>query len=68
MHIFISMLTLKAWKSEDDLSKESAGRQELQFYAKEYFKEISDCLSEMPREFALIFKTRDCLMALNQRL
>jgi len=67
-HFFISMLTLRAWKSGEEIQNDTATKSDIQHYAKEYFLEISNTLSEMPREFALVFKTRDCLMALNERL
>ena len=62
------MLTLQAWTSKEEIQSTKANKDDIQFYARKYFSEISECLAGMPREFALIFKTRDCLMALNERL
>merc|ERR1740123_1455927 len=67
-HFFISMLTLRAWNSKEEIQTSTASKDDMQMYAQLYFKEISETLADMPREFVLIFKTRDCLSALNDRL
>merc|ERR1712187_754906 len=64
---------LKPWKrKEDDKGLEIRGteatKDEMQRIFKQYFKQISKALETMPKEMALIFKTRDQLQALDLRL
>merc|ERR1740124_702290 len=47
-HFFASMLTLKPWKNENETEDKRASKQDIQKYAKIYFKEISATLASMP--------------------
>jgi len=69
-HFFVSMITLKPWENKDKvrLSKKKSTQKDNQRLIRKYFLEISNVLSTMPKEMALIFKTRDQLQALDKRL
>jgi len=67
-HFFASMVTLSPWKDANTITREEPTKEQMQKYLRMYFKQISNVLSEMPAEMALIFKTRDQLRALDQRL
>eukprot|EP01065_Artemidia_motanka_P038221 TRINITY_DN47077_c0_g1_i1.p1 TRINITY_DN47077_c0_g1~~TRINITY_DN47077_c0_g1_i1.p1 ORF type:complete len:545 (+),score=70.90 TRINITY_DN47077_c0_g1_i1:69-1637(+) len=68
-HFFSSIVSLVPWKNGEEMGpSEVTGRSETQEIAQQYFSEISATLAAMPREMALVLKTRDALHALGRRL
>eukprot|EP00756_Hemistasia_phaeocysticola_P019784 Hpha_TRINITY_DN15680_c3_g9::TRINITY_DN15680_c3_g9_i1::g.99928::m.99928/K08869/ADCK, ABC1; aarF domain-containing kinase len=69
-HFFSSIVSQAPWKEGGKEMGSSAieDKEMMQALAQEYFAEISQTLAAMPREMALILKTRDALQALNRRL
>eukprot|EP01062_Namystynia_karyoxenos_P068715 TRINITY_DN6368_c0_g1_i1.p1 TRINITY_DN6368_c0_g1~~TRINITY_DN6368_c0_g1_i1.p1 ORF type:complete len:552 (+),score=175.09 TRINITY_DN6368_c0_g1_i1:79-1656(+) len=67
-HFFASIVSLVPWKNSSEMRSGVPDQSEMQDIARTYFSEISRTLAAMPREMALVLKTRDALAAMNRRL
>ncbi|KAI4372936.1 hypothetical protein MLD38_011115 [Melastoma candidum] len=71
--LFAGILTMRPWnkvvdRSVDHLVVQGTDRPELQMYASQYFPQITELLTRLPREILLLLKTNDCLRAVNNAL
>lgn len=73
--LFAGVLTMRPWdrvvdSSVDHLALRGDGsdRSELQMYASQYFHQISELLTRLPRVIVLMLKTNDCIRAVNNSL
>ncbi|KAL5991454.1 hypothetical protein ACLOJK_012363 [Asimina triloba] len=73
--LFAGMLTMRPWNRVIDpavdhlvLAGDDDDRSEMQMYASQYFPQISELLSRLPRVILLLLKTNDCLRAVNYNL
>ncbi|KAG9453997.1 hypothetical protein H6P81_006901 [Aristolochia fimbriata] len=73
--LFAGILTMRPWNRVIDPSVDhlviqgkDEDRSELQMYASQYFPQISELLSRLPRVILLMLKTNDCLRAVNSSL
>ncbi|KAJ0979617.1 hypothetical protein J5N97_015091 [Dioscorea zingiberensis] len=73
--LFAGVLTMKPWNRVIDpavdhlvLEGNDGERSELQFYASQYFPQISELLRRLPRVILLMLKTNDCIRAINYSL
>ncbi|ERN09798.1 putative ABC1 protein At2g40090 isoform X1 [Amborella trichopoda] len=73
--LFAGILTMRPWNRVADPSVDhlmiqgtESDREELQMYASQYFSQISELLSRLPRVILLMLKTNDCLRAVNSSL
>ncbi|KAF3329058.1 putative ABC1 protein [Carex littledalei] len=73
--LFAGVLTMRPWKRVIDPSVDHLAlcaspndRSELQMYAAQYFPQLTELLSRLPRVILLMLKTNDCLRAINHDL
>ncbi|KAM7499367.1 hypothetical protein LguiA_023781 [Lonicera macranthoides] len=73
--LFAGILTMRPWNRVIDPSLDhlviqgnDGDRSEIQMYASQYFPEITELLSRLPRVILLMLKTNDCLRAVNNAL
>ncbi|XP_047328955.1 putative ABC1 protein At2g40090 [Impatiens glandulifera] len=73
--LFAGVLTFRPWDKVIDtavdhlaLQGNESDHDELQMYASQYFYQISELLSRLPRVILLMLKTNDCLRAVNGAL
>ncbi|PPR92730.1 hypothetical protein GOBAR_AA27933 [Gossypium barbadense] len=73
--LFAGILTMRPWNRVIDpavdhlvIKGTDSDRSELQMYASQYFPQISELLSRLPRVILLMLKTNDCLRAVNNSL
>ncbi|KAK6929471.1 ABC1 atypical kinase-like domain, partial [Dillenia turbinata] len=73
--LFAGVLTMRPWNRVVDpaidhlvLEGNDNDRSELQMFASQYFSEISELLSRLPRVILLMLKTNDCLRSVNHAL
>ncbi|XP_044460547.1 putative ABC1 protein At2g40090 [Mangifera indica] len=73
--LFAGILTMRPWNRVIDpavdhlvIKGTDGDRTELQMYASQYFPQISELLSRLPRVILLMLKTNDCLRAVNNSL
>ncbi|KAJ9160321.1 hypothetical protein P3X46_025732 [Hevea brasiliensis] len=73
--LFAGILTMRPWNRVVDpavdhlvIQGNDSERSELQMYASQYFPQISELLTRLPRVILLMLKTNDCLRAVNNSL
>ncbi|KAG8390107.1 hypothetical protein BUALT_Bualt01G0049200 [Buddleja alternifolia] len=73
--LFAGILTMRPWSKVIDPAVDhlvvqgtDGDRSELQMYASQYFPQITELLSRLPRVILLMLKTNDCLRAVNAAL
>ncbi|KAK4277837.1 hypothetical protein QN277_015771 [Acacia crassicarpa] len=73
--LFAGVLTMRPWNRVVDravdhlvIQGSESERSELQMYASQYFPQISELLSRLPRVILLMLKTNDCLRSVNNAL
>lgn len=71
--LFAGILTMRPWNrvvdpAVDHLVVKGTDHSELQMYASQYFPQITELLSRLPRVILLMLKTNDCLRAVSNAL